>query len=85
VVAGLSGGTAETMQVPSTGRLVRCDSADELAHVVSGLLTAPAELAAMREPARQWVVHRFDWSVLTRQATELFGIEPSTPTGCADA
>jgi phosphatidylinositol alpha-1,6-mannosyltransferase len=85
VVAGLSGGTGETMQAPSTGRLVRCDSADELAQVVSALLTDPAQLAAMGETARQWVVQRFDWSALTRQATELFGIEPRPSTGCADA
>jgi len=84
VVAGVSGGTAETMRVPETGRLVRCDSPDELAQVVSGLLGDPAQLSAMRETARQWVVRRFDWSALTRQAAELFGIEPGTAIGYVD-
>jgi phosphatidyl-myo-inositol dimannoside synthase len=77
VVAGLSGGTAETMHVPKTGRLVPCETPDELAQVVSQLLTDPVQLAAMRETARQWAVRRFDWSALTRQAVELFGIEPA--------
>jgi phosphatidylinositol alpha-1,6-mannosyltransferase len=85
VVAGLSGGTAETMLVPKTGRLVPCETPDELAQVVSELLTDSAQLAAMRETARQWVVRQFDWSTLTRQAAELFDIEPRMPIGCVDA
>jgi phosphatidyl-myo-inositol dimannoside synthase len=85
VVAGLSGGTAETMQVPDTGRLVCCDDADELARVVSDLLSDTTKLALMQGPARQWVVGRFDWSALVCQASELFGIEPRATTGCADA
>jgi len=85
VVAGLSGGTAETMQVPDTGRLVCCDNPDELARVVSELLTDARQLALMQGPARNWVVGRFDWSALVGQASELFGIEPHATTGCANA
>jgi phosphatidylinositol alpha-1,6-mannosyltransferase len=85
VVAGLSGGTAETMQVPETGRLVQCDSPDELARVVSELLNDPAQLVVMRARARQWMVRHFDWSARTREAAELFGIEPSAAIGSVNA
>jgi len=73
VVAGHSGGTAETMQVPDTGRLVDCESPDELALVVADLLTDLPQRARMQDAARQWV-ERFDWSALAFQAAELFGI-----------
>src|SRR5262249_50179864 len=75
VVAGRSGGTAETMQVPDTGRLVDCESPDELARVVAELLNDSAERARMQDAARRWV-ERFDWSALAFQAAELFGIGP---------
>ena len=47
IVAGASGGTAETMRIPETGRVVCCDGPDELARVVTDLLGDPARLACM--------------------------------------
>jgi phosphatidyl-myo-inositol dimannoside synthase len=85
VVAGRSGGTAETMRVPDTGRLVNCDSPDELARVVCELLSDAAQLTRMQAAARTWVVERFDWSALASQAAELFGIEPCAAMDGADA
>jgi len=85
VVAGRSGGTAETMRVPDTGRLVNCDSPDELARVVCELLSDTAQLARMQHASRQWVVERFDWSALASQAAELFGMEPCAAMDGADA
>src|SRR5262249_25437245 len=67
VVAGTSGGTAETMQIPDTGRVVPCDGPEELAAVVGDLLADRAGLEAMGQAARQWVVGRFDWEVLGRE------------------
>lgn len=72
VLAGDSGGTAETMRVPETGCVVNCDGPDQLASVVSELLAHPDRLEQMGRNGRQWVVDRFDWAALTRQAQELF-------------
>src|SRR5262249_3774313 len=44
VVAGASGGTAETMRIPDTGRVVACDRPDELAALVCELLAEPKRL-----------------------------------------
>ncbi|HEY7314591.1 MAG TPA: glycosyltransferase family 4 protein [Gemmataceae bacterium] len=77
VVAGASGGTAETMRIPETGRVVCCDGPDELAALVSDLLSDRRRLEQMGQAAREWVVSRFDWEVLTRQAEQLFRFGPS--------
>jgi phosphatidylinositol alpha-1,6-mannosyltransferase len=72
VVAGASGGTAETMRPGESGLIVPCDGPDELARVVPELLSRPEELARMGEAGRRWVVEQFDWESLTRRAGELF-------------
>jgi phosphatidylinositol alpha-1,6-mannosyltransferase len=72
VIAGASGGTAETMLVPDTGKVVPCDEPDELARLVVELLGDRDRLARMGQAARAWVVERFDWSALSRQAEEVF-------------
>jgi phosphatidylinositol alpha-1,6-mannosyltransferase len=73
VVAGASGGTAETMQIPQTGLVVNCDGPQPLAALVTELLADPERLTRMGTAARQWVVERFDWTALSRQAAGLFG------------
>jgi phosphatidylinositol alpha-1,6-mannosyltransferase len=72
VVAGASGGTAETMRIAETGLVVPCDGPDELAAVVVELLADPDRRARMGAAARAWVVERFDWESLSRQAEVLF-------------
>jgi phosphatidylinositol alpha-1,6-mannosyltransferase len=72
VVAGDSGGTAETMNIPHTGCVVDCTSPLPLADTLSGLLQDPDRLAAMSAAARPWVVDQFDWESLAEQAAELF-------------
>jgi phosphatidylinositol alpha-1,6-mannosyltransferase len=72
VVAGASGGTAETMQVPETGRLVSCDRPGELAELVVELLADRELLGRMGLAARRWAVERFDWNVVSPQAERLF-------------
>jgi phosphatidylinositol alpha-1,6-mannosyltransferase len=72
VLAGASGGTAETMRIPDTGRVVNCDGPDELAAVVLELLGDSDQLARMGRAARPWVVDHFDWDALSRQAAEMF-------------
>jgi len=75
VLAGASGGTRETMDVPHTGRVVTCESSDDLAKMVVLLLRSPDLRARMGERARRWVVERFDWEALTRQARGAFAVE----------
>jgi len=76
-LAGASGGTAETMRVPETGRIVPCDGPDQLAGVLAELLRQPALLHRMGAAGRAWVVERFDWAALTRRAEGLFFGEPA--------
>jgi phosphatidylinositol alpha-1,6-mannosyltransferase len=76
VVAGASGGTAETMRIPETGRVVCCDGPHDLGALVIELLDDRDLLARMGVAARHWVVERFDWAALTRQAGQLFRVEP---------
>jgi phosphatidylinositol alpha-1,6-mannosyltransferase len=68
VVAGRSGGTAETMQAGVTGELVDCEAPEALAETVARLLNAPERLAAMGMQARNWAVEHFDWTLLAREA-----------------
>jgi phosphatidylinositol alpha-1,6-mannosyltransferase len=72
VLAGASGGTAEAVNEPETGRVVRCDNPDTLAAAVIELLSDRDRLERMGEAARRWAVERFDWGALSRQAAALF-------------
>src|SRR5207249_10952656 len=72
VVAGASGGTAETMRIPQTGRVVNCDDVDALAAVVTELLADFELRERMGRAARPWVVENFDWAALTQQAKRVF-------------
>jgi phosphatidylinositol alpha-1,6-mannosyltransferase len=72
VVAGASGGTAETMRIPETGLIVPCDEPGPLATVVSELLSDPERSARLGVAGRRWVVERFDWVTLSLQAIRLF-------------
>jgi phosphatidylinositol alpha-1,6-mannosyltransferase len=74
VIAGASGGTAETMQVDRTGYLVPCDRPDQLADLVWQLLSSPERRDEMGQVARKWVVENFDWSVAARRANEAFSV-----------
>jgi phosphatidylinositol alpha-1,6-mannosyltransferase len=77
VIAGASGGTAETMDIPATGRVVDCETPDGLAEVMAEMLSDCERLRAMGEAARAWVCIRFDWESLSRQASDLFEHGPT--------
>jgi phosphatidylinositol alpha-1,6-mannosyltransferase len=79
VVAGASGGTAETMLIPETGHVVCCDGPNELAKLVADLLGDPDRLKRMGQAGREWVVKQFDWSSLGKRAAALFGDCMDTP------
>jgi phosphatidylinositol alpha-1,6-mannosyltransferase len=75
VVAGPSGGTAETMDVPHTGLLATADRPEEYARLGTALLRDDARRAAMGRAARAWAVEHFDWTVQVARAGEIFGIK----------
>ncbi len=77
VIAGASGGTAETMRIPETGLVVDCDEPGPLAAAVAGLLSDPGRRARMGAAARDWVVEHFDWANLSRRAEALFQGRPA--------
>ena len=79
VIAGRSGGTAETMEAGRTGEIVSCDEPEELAAVIARLLDDPNRRAAFGAAARQWVCEHFDWDTLSRQASAIFTQRESEP------
>jgi phosphatidylinositol alpha-1,6-mannosyltransferase len=72
VVAGLSGGTAETMRPAITGALVNCDAPEALAETIVSLLQDPERRAVMGRAGREWVGTHFDWRSLVAQARQVF-------------
>jgi len=72
VLAGDSGGTAETMKQRETGRIVDCTKPEPLAAALIDLLSDPQRLDAMGSAGRHWVVSQFDWTELAKQAAQLF-------------
>ncbi len=72
VVAGASGGTAETMQPGISGEIVPCNGPDPLAAVIQRLLADRTLLARMGTAGRRWCEEHFDWDKLVRQAREKF-------------
>lgn len=72
VLAGDSGGTAETMKVGETGFVVDCTSVDGIANAVADLLEDDSRRIEMGIAARRWVVRQFDWSSLSENAAALF-------------
>lgn len=72
VVAGDSGGTAETLDPGRTGVLVDCQGPEALAATLAELLTDRERLEAMGAAARAWVEERFDWEASARAAADAF-------------
>lgn len=72
VLAGTSGGTAETMRPGETGVLVACDRADEPAAVLTDLLVDADRLERMGRAGRTWVEATFNWPTLALEAQKTF-------------
>ena len=72
VIAGRSGGTAETMDPSNSGEIVSCDEPDLLAGIAGELLQDKERRERMGTVARQWVVEHFAWDVLSKRAADLF-------------
>jgi phosphatidyl-myo-inositol dimannoside synthase len=72
VIAGRSGGTAETLSPGISGELVACETPGPLGQVVSALLADDERRARMGRAGRDWASAHYSWPVLTTQATEIF-------------
>lgn len=72
VIAGASGGTAETLEEGKTGRVVPCENPRALAAVVAELLADEPLRLRMGKAARERVVSKFDWDALSVEAGRLF-------------
>lgn len=72
VLAGASGGTAETLRPNESGVVVPCDRPDEPAAALAELLSDRAKLDAMGRAGRAWVAGKFDWPILAAEAQKLF-------------
>jgi phosphatidylinositol alpha-1,6-mannosyltransferase len=72
VIAGDSGGTAETMLLNETGFIVDCTSAELLPEKIILLLNDTELADKMGQKGRKHVVETLDWKNLTKQASDLF-------------
>ncbi len=72
VLAGASGGTAETLRDRETGRVVPCEAPDGLAAAVIEMLSDPLWLAGAGKAARRWAVETFDWEIAAGRAAAIF-------------
>ncbi|MCA9134355.1 MAG: glycosyltransferase family 4 protein [Planctomycetales bacterium] len=72
VLAGTSGGTAETMRCGETGEVVDCCQPQPLAEAVIRFLSDPQRCSRMGQAARRWTVEHFDWDSLALQAQAIF-------------
>ncbi len=83
VIAGASGGTAETMNIPGTGKVVSCEEPDQLAGLVTDWLLDASLRNRMGAAARAWAAAHFDWIPLSQRAADLFRSVPRRGTKAA--
>jgi phosphatidyl-myo-inositol dimannoside synthase len=72
VVAGNSGGTAETMIAGETGVVIDTTSPEKIASSLIEILGDASRLTMMGQRAATWVREQFDWRTLSEQAQEIF-------------
>ena len=72
VLAGASGGTAETLRPGESGVVVSCDRPDEPATALAELLAERDRLDRMGRVGREWVAGKFDWPILAAEAQKMF-------------
>ncbi len=72
VLAGRSGGTADTLKEGETGYLVPCETAEGIVAPLVRLLTDEPLRSKMGAAGREWVCEHFDWSRVSLAAVPLF-------------
>ena len=72
VIAGDSGGTAETMAIDKTGFIIDCTTPKPIIEKCRLLLSDKAQLQQLGVNARTFSVNHFDWMTLSSQAKGIF-------------
>lgn len=72
VIAGMSGGTSETMLVGESGFVVDCTTPEVLAESIRLLIRDPARRERMGAVARQHTLDSFDWTLQAARAETVF-------------
>jgi len=72
VIAGDSGGTAETMIIGETGFIVDCTKPKPIAEKLIELLQNPEQCTVMGKAGRIHAVETLDWQVHTEKAQKVF-------------
>lgn len=72
VIAGDSGGTAETMIIGETGFIIDCTQASVIAEKINEILATPEILTNIGKQGRSHVVANLDWQAHTLKANLLF-------------
>jgi phosphatidylinositol alpha-1,6-mannosyltransferase len=72
VIAGNSGGTAETVDPGVSGYVLDCETPDALAETVVRLLNDASQRESMGAQGRQRATSLFDWRPLADQAAKIF-------------
>lgn len=80
VIAGTSGGTFETMQIPQTGLVIDCTGPERLAEIAIEWLKDLPRRQAMGQAARKWIAGKFDWPVSVTEACQIFDLEMTNTT-----
>lgn len=76
VIAGDSGGTAETMNIGETGYIIDCTKPTNVATILIELLQNPEKCTSMGAKGRTHVLENLDWQVHTEKAQKIFKNEP---------
>ena len=72
VIAGMSGGTAETMLETETGFIIDCTEPTLLAKKLIELLNDQKRRETMGERAREFVCEKFDWQAVAERSRQVF-------------
>jgi len=72
VIAGDSGGTAETMIINETGLILDCTTPVQLEKNIPELLKNKSKLDTMGQAARSHIVNTLEWDVHAQKAAEIF-------------
>lgn len=72
VLAGASGGTADTLIQNETGRRIDCQDPNFLAKTIIEMLSDRKQLEQMGRKGREFVTSTFDWEILAKNAQDVF-------------
>jgi phosphatidylinositol alpha-1,6-mannosyltransferase len=76
VIAGDSGGTAETLQPGMTGEVVNCEEPGELAAAIVASISDQTYLLNAGESARNSAINAFSWPILAEHAVGSLNLPP---------